>query len=94
MTKLWMYESWLQDDEERHKFTKDYTIFGGSFHNPEAAKQLVQEENPDMKLTNEEEQQSIDMVMAAGDIEEQANKDVLSKHRRRRKKAMKVINKE
>ncbi len=94
MMKLWMYESWLRDEEEKHKFAKDYAIFSGSFHNPEAAKKLMQEENPDVSLNEEEEQQSIDMVLAAGDAEEQAERDIVSKHRRIRRRAMKVINKE
>ena len=91
--KLWMYESWLKDYEEKHQFARDYTIFSGSFHNPEAAKQLMQEEDPDVALTDEEELASMKRVLDEGNVEGQAFREVKSPHRRRRRLARKVINK-
>lgn len=41
--KLWMYESWIQDLEDKNEFMRSYTILGGSFANPEMAKKMLEQ---------------------------------------------------
>lgn len=65
MTKLWMYESWIKDEEEKHKFARDYSVFIGSFYNPEAAKQAMSQENPNYSLSEKEEEETMQKVLAA-----------------------------
>jgi hypothetical protein len=82
MVRLWMYESWALDQEEKHKFAKDYSLFIGSFHNPDAARQIMQQENPDISLSDQEEQESMRKVLASRPIETR---------RQRRRRVKKVI---
>jgi hypothetical protein len=88
--RLWLYESWIADLEDKHKFMKDYTILGGSFHNPDAAKQMMQAENPSIISTDEEYEKSTQMVLD----EDKLDKEMQSGHRRRRRQIRKVINKD
>ena len=41
MMWLWMYVSWIEDQNQKHKFARDYSVFLGSFSNPQAAKQIA-----------------------------------------------------
>lgn len=37
----WMFLSWVKDQEEKHKFAEDYSIFIGSFANPSMANNII-----------------------------------------------------
>jgi len=91
MLRVWLYESWIADLEDKHQFTKDYTILGGSFHNPEAAKQMIQSENPSVVSTDEEYEKSTQMILAENELDKEMQ---TTKHRRRKRQIRKVINKE
>lgn len=47
--KLYMYEHWLKDNEDKFEFAQSQSILIGSFYNPEAAQQMLQDKNPDIK---------------------------------------------
>ena len=89
---VWMYQSWIQDQEDQHKMFKDYSTFLGSFYNPEMAQQIVKDDEPDHSSDEEDFEKSIEMVRMANealDKEEEAEKlrDMQKiKHRRRRVK--------
>lgn len=43
--KLWMYENWLSDQEDKSELAKNHALLLGSFWNPDAVKQLTKESN-------------------------------------------------
>jgi hypothetical protein len=79
MLKLWMYESWCQDHIDKNEFAKQFSIFLGSFFNPEAAQQMLKGDV--IESDDEEFEQSWSMVTK--DIEA-----AKPKRRRRRKKVL------
>ncbi|KKN61313.1 hypothetical protein LCGC14_0523040 [marine sediment metagenome] len=87
MKRLWMYESWCQDLEDKNEFAKSFSIFLGSFSNPEAAQQMLKKDNPDYGSTDEDFEESTRMVLA--DRERQKEK---TRPKRRRKRRRSVVN--
>lgn len=85
----WMYESWLQDKEERVDELRHHGILIGSFHNSEAARQMMAAEKPTHSTTDEEFEKSTAMVMQARNeqLQKQAEQ---GGHRRRRKKRVPI----
>ena len=81
MTKLWVYESWVADQEEKHKFARDYSILVGSFTNSEAAQEMMKADNPDVSLSDEEFEESTQKVLE--EREEKPN--------RRQRRRMRVV---
>ena len=61
---LWMYQSWLQDLEDKHKFAKDYTILSGSFVNYEMAQKMLDPQNRH-ESTSTDLDRSMEMVREA-----------------------------
>ncbi len=59
--------SWIEDQNNKHKFARDYSVFIGSFSNPEAGKKMRDAEDPDYALSDEELEQSWDRVIADRD---------------------------
>lgn len=88
--RLWMYESWCQDLIDKNEFAKSFSIFLGSFSNPEAAQQMLKQENPDYGSTDEDFEESTRMVLEA---REKHNQEEVSKNKpKRRRRRRKVIN--
>lgn len=87
MKRLWMYESWCQDLEDKNEFAKSFSIFLGSFSNPEAAQQMLKQENPDHGSTDADFEESTRMVLEAREKhnQEEAQKTKPKRRRRRRK---------
>ena len=67
LQRLWYYESWLADIEEKHEFARNYAIFTGSFANMELAQHIVAEDSPDHASTDEDFEESAKVVLAARD---------------------------
>lgn len=59
--RLWMFHSWCQDQADKNEFAKSFSIFLGSFFNPEAAKKMV-EDNNNISSTEEDFEESIRWV--------------------------------
>lgn len=81
--KLWMYQEWLADIEEEHQFAKTYTVLGGAFHNPEAAKKMMTDDSPDKISVSDDDleeasQRVLDEIKAEALLKQQPK----SKHRR------------
>jgi hypothetical protein len=76
---VWMYQSWLQDQEETHKTYKDYALFLGSFFNSEMAQSIIKLDDPDFSASDEDFEKSTEYMLNQKNIE-------LSniRHRRRR----------
>ena len=53
--KIWLYESWLYEVEQKVEVEKNLAIFVGSFSNYEMAKEIMKKENPEYKDENAEE---------------------------------------
>ncbi|HVI39752.1 MAG TPA: hypothetical protein VM577_03755 [Anaerovoracaceae bacterium] len=81
--KLWLYESWSKDLEEANEFTRSYTVLGGYFSNPELARKMVKQENPDFESSDE------DFDKASKKMVEDNRKEL--KSRRRRKQLIKEM---
>lgn len=77
--KRWIYESWIADQEEQHKFTRDYVVMSGFFTNPEMAKQLQKIDNPDYSSSDDDFDKSIQMI----EEDKRSNKAKVKKRRRR-----------
>lgn len=52
--KLWMYEQWIQDLEDKHKMAESYVIMLGSFTNSEMAHRMRKAITPDWETSDEE----------------------------------------
>jgi len=80
MVKLWLYESWSYEYEQKINQDRALGILIGSFTNPEAAKKLSGKLNPQFSVEEEE----VDKIM-----EEIAKDDKLTKKQKVRKKRRK-----
>lgn len=87
--------SWIEDQNQKHKFARDYAIFTGSFTNPEAAKKMHKNDDPDYALSEEEWEESWQRVVADQDkvisINGEVKKEDQGKIRHRRRGIKKVI---
>ena len=76
-----MYESWCQDHEDKNEMYKAFSIFLGSFSNPEAAQKMLKKETPDYHSSDEDFEESTRMVIADREREEKEKQQ--NKRRRR-----------
>lgn len=88
MTWLWMYLSWIQDQEEKHNFATDYSIFLGSFSNPEAAQEMMSKRSPTFELSDEEFEESTRKVLESRNNDNNSENQIKNSHRRRRRKVL------
>lgn len=63
--KRLMFELWCNEKQEQLETYRKFGIFVGSFYNPEAAHEMSQMDNPDFALTQEEFDQSFNIVVQA-----------------------------
>lgn len=75
-----MFEHWLRDQEEIQELERMNAILVGSFTNPEAAKTMIKADNPDYTSSDEEFEQSMDLVKKD---KEKYLQDIKKKKRRR-----------
>ena len=76
-----MYNSWLQDLNDKHKTYKDYALFLGAFSNWEMAKKMSKKDNPDYETSDEDFEASYEMVIQS----DKNNQEENSNHRKRRR---------
>lgn len=57
-----MYENWIEDWKEKHKFARDYSILTGSFFNTEMAQKMINLDNPNYKSTESDFEESTRIV--------------------------------
>lgn len=75
-----MFEHWLRDQEEIQELERMNAILVGSFTNPEVAKTMIKADNPDYTSSDEEFEQSMDLVKKD---KEKYLQDIKKKKRRR-----------
>lgn len=78
---LWMYQSWLQDQEDKQEFAENQSIFTGSFSNPEMAKRIIKTKNPDYQTDDKDFDRISEQIV-------QNNRKELEKKQRRRRRAL------
>lgn len=76
MTWLWMYTNWIQDQDEKQEFAKNYSILTGSFSNPQMAQRMMKAET----VVSSEE----DFDKISKEIRKEAEQTVKTKKRRRK----------
>jgi hypothetical protein len=85
---LWLYESWRQDIEDKNEFARSFSIFLGSFSNPEAAQQMLKQDSPDYGSTDEDFEESTRIMLADREREQEETKPKRNKRRRRRRQVI------
>ena len=78
--RLWYFENWIMDQKEKIEIAKNHAFLLGSFWNPEAAKNLMDDEN-NIKLSDEEFEASLDIVRKSRE-EQEVNQTVKRRGRR------------
>jgi len=81
--KVWLYESWLHDQELEQEKLKNQAILIGSFFNPEMAYKLHKSEQPDFAATDDEETGKM--------VHEEIVKEEKERSRRKKRKKRKVV---
>src|SRR5690242_20690636 len=79
--KLFMLHSWQRDQDRDLELRKNIAVLSGYFSNPELAQKYIKDMNPTVASTEEEFEQSTQMM-----LEDRAKwmKEQKNKHRRRR----------
>jgi len=84
---MYMYECWACDLEEKYEFAKNHAILNGAFTNPDMARQMMNQEGTNIKLSDEEFDESTRMVLEDRErklkAEQQRNQRKRRRHRRR-----------
>lgn len=79
---VWLYQNWIQDQEEEHKKYRDYSIFLGSFYNYEMAKHLSGQGVNTKQSSDKDFEESLRQVEEWDKIE-RTNEDAMSRRRRK-----------
>jgi hypothetical protein len=83
LERMWLYESWVYDQELQIERMKSQAILTGGFYNPEMAQRMIKREHPDFASTDEDFDDASRFVRKQ--IEEEAQLTGKRKSRRRRK---------
>jgi hypothetical protein len=75
--KIWMYQNWIEDQNDRSEQAKNHAYLLASFWNPEAVKKILSDEGKH-ESTDSDFEESLRMV-------KEANKSTEVKRKRRRK---------
>lgn len=87
--KLWWYEGWIDEEETKLKNYRAVAILIGSFYNNELAQRMVKDDNPDYVSSDDEFEQSTQMIRDFNMQQEQAAEEQQQTgHRRRKRKVV------
>lgn len=78
-TYLWLYYSFLQEEEDRTQFHRSMSIFQGSFSNYEMAKAILKADSPTAEMDDEEFEALSENILA----ESKAKEESLRKRQRK-----------
>jgi hypothetical protein len=87
--KRLLFELWINEQNDEMEKLRSFGIFVGSFSNPEAAKQMNQMDNPDFNLSDEEFDQSFNIVLESRSKKEQNDPNFLIDEQRKMKEQKK-----
>ena len=79
---LWMYESWIEDLNEKNKFARNYSILTGSFSNMDLAQKMMVEKSG-FSSSDDDFERTTQMI-ESGTFDKKDNNNVKRKRRRRR----------
>ena len=82
--KMWMFNNWLEDNNENIDLFKHHGYLIGSFINPDAVKSLTGDNNS--YSVSEEEFEAASQMVHESILKEQSKEEVKTPKRRRRKK--------
>jgi hypothetical protein len=51
---LWLFYSFIESEQSKHKMYRSMAILQGSFANPDMARRMMQAENPDAEMDDED----------------------------------------
>lgn len=85
ITKLWMFENWIQDQNDSTELAKNHAYLLGSFTNPEAVQQMIGEGAGTHNLTEEEFEASTQIIIDERKAEEEAKQKVPRRKKRKLK---------
>ena len=89
VVKMWMFNNWVEDYNEKFDTLKNHAILTGSFTNPDAAKKMLGKGVTKISLTDEEFEESMKMI----DEEiKQEQKQGQQKNNTRKRKRKKLLN--
>lgn len=80
LLKMWMFENWLSDTNDKIEIAKNHAYLLGSFSNPEAVKKVMGEDGVNHTLSDEEFDASTKLVL------EDRNKESIKKKKKRKLK--------
>lgn len=80
--KIWMYENWIEDQNDKAELAKNQAYLIASFWNPEAVKDIMQKGNVSVS-TDEEFEESCRLVKEQNQLIDKSKKN---KKRRKRLK--------
>lgn len=86
--KMWMYEHWLGDQKETRDLAKDHAYLLASFTNPEAVKQMMNDNIH--QSDNEAFEESLQMVLDADKMMTQLEQQQKTAPKRKRRRAKQV----
>lgn len=81
-TWVWMYQSWLQDQDEKQSMYKNLAIFLGSFFNWDMANQISKQDNPDYESSDKDYEEAFEKVRYIGEMQERFEEMKSKRHRR------------
>ncbi len=79
ITKLWMYENWLEDYKDKSELAKNHAYLLGSFWDPKAVQEMMGTSGNTISSSDEDFEKSTDLIR-----QEKQYKKVPIKKRRRR----------
>jgi len=79
--KLWMYENWLEDHNDRNELAKNHAYLVASFWNPEAVSKIL---SADTHSSNDEEFEESSKMVKEMNIE----KDLSTIKRKRKRRIL------
>ena len=83
-TRMWMFYNWMEDQNDDVELVKNHAYLLGSFWNPEAVKKLTGQSGQTISSTDEEFEQSLELVKQS-----QAEVPIESKKGKRRRRKIK-----
>lgn len=78
--KIWMYQHWIADQNDQAELAKNHAYLVGSFYNPEAVKQLMNQQVH--TSTDEEFEESWKIVEQAREKSQKAQNNNVKKRKR------------
>ena len=84
--KIWLYESWGNEQELQVEMARAQSILTGSFSNPDMARNMIRRENPQFKSSDQDLEQSWKIVEES--VKEEEGEKISPRKRRKKRKKL------